>query len=92
MARSRTSFRPGQSGNPRGRPRGAWGWKRRLREHAQAELEARAQAIALAPAPIAAETEGRAYTVEDAIMIVELALAGDVATIRRIIDEIEDDW
>jgi hypothetical protein len=30
MAHSSTSFRPGQSGNPRGRPRGAWGWKRRI--------------------------------------------------------------
>jgi hypothetical protein len=30
MARSSTSFRRGQSGNPAGRPRGAWGWKRRL--------------------------------------------------------------
>jgi hypothetical protein len=40
MARSSTSYRRGQSGNPRGRPRGAWGWKRRVLELATAEAQA----------------------------------------------------
>ena len=30
MPRSSTTFRPGQSGNPRGRPRGTYGWWRRI--------------------------------------------------------------
>jgi len=30
MARSSTSYRKGQSGNARGRPKGAWGRRRRL--------------------------------------------------------------
>jgi hypothetical protein len=29
MPRSSTTYRPGQSGNPAGRPRGAYGWQRR---------------------------------------------------------------
>ena len=39
MPRTRTSFTPGTSGNPRGRPKGAWGWRRRLLERAAADLD-----------------------------------------------------
>jgi Family of unknown function (DUF5681) len=41
MARSSTSFQPGTSGNPRGRPRGSYGWRRRVFERAVAEVRER---------------------------------------------------
>jgi hypothetical protein len=39
MARSRTTWQPGESGNLNGRPVGAFGWKRRLWDQAIAEAE-----------------------------------------------------
>jgi hypothetical protein len=39
MARSRTTWKQGESGNPAGRPRGSWGWRRRLWDQAIAEAE-----------------------------------------------------
>lgn len=88
MARSSGSFKPGQSGNPAGRPRGALGWRRRAREQALAALAQQRQAIAALPPP----PEGRPYTIEDAQAIIDCALAGDISAIRRIVDAIEDDW
>jgi hypothetical protein len=75
MARSSTSFRPGQSGNPRGRPRGAWGWRRRVWERAIAEVEANG---------------GARVSPETAEELISRALAGDLDAIGRIIDELED--